>query len=65
MESENFKNLVESYARACERYQGEKEDNEVNHNVGSLHTYNQCALLRHEILKAVMKEYGYDNISLI
>lgn len=59
MEKES-KDLLKNYVQACNRYAEEKKNNKVNPRVGSLHTFNQCSELRHELLKAILKENGYE-----
>lgn len=54
------KDLLEKYVKACDRYTEEKKNNQVNHRVGSINTFNQCLEFRNELLKAIMKENGYD-----
>lgn len=54
------KDLLEKYVKACNHYTEEKKNNQVNPRVGSLHTFNQCLEFRGELLKAILKENGYD-----
>lgn len=59
MEKES-KDLLKKYVQACNRYTEEKKNNQVNSRVGSLNTFNQCTELRSKLLKALLKENGYD-----
>ena len=49
--------------KACNYYTEEKK-NEVNPRVDWPHTLNQCLEFREELLKAILKENGYDEIEI-